>query len=345
MSRRPGRNHPAFTLIELLVVIAIIAILIGLLLPAVQKVREAAARIQCTNNLKQIGLALHNYHDTRKAFPAAMTPHTDPKYPGLPAYFFGWSVLAQLTPFLEQTNVYNTMDLTWPLYLPQGSGFIISPPNQFAVSTTVGIFLCPSDRGEPVSSGYGLSAFGPTNYAACGGTGLNGGSPYNTDGVFYANSKTRITDITDGSSNTAVFSESLLGDGPENASGPIPGDPQVVYAFLQAPPLSDTACQNATNWNVSNRRGFQWVAGEYRCASYNHYYLPNDPRWDCFTYSLDPAILYTSIGWRTARSRHSGGVNLVLGDGSVRFVGNTVSQATWRALSTRRGGEILGNDY
>jgi prepilin-type N-terminal cleavage/methylation domain-containing protein/prepilin-type processing-associated H-X9-DG protein len=347
MNRRPNLQRPAFTLIELLVVIAIIAVLIGLLLPAVQKVREAAARISCTNNLKQLGLALHNYHDTRKSFPAAMTPHTDPNYPGVPAYFFGWSVLAQLNPYLEQTNIYNTMDLTQPLYVPQANNnFIISPKNIFAVGTMVGLFLCPSDRGVPVSSGYGLTGFGPTNYAACGGTGLNGGSPYNTDGVFYANSKTRMTDITDGTSNTAVFSESTLGDGPENASGPTPpANPQLVYAFLQAPPLADAACASATNWNVENRRGFQWVAGEYRCASYNHYYLPNDPRWDCFTYSLDPSILYTSLGWRAARSLHTGGVNVTLGDGSVRFIGNTVSLATWRGLATRKGGEVLGSDY
>src|SRR5262249_27335728 len=140
--------------------------------------------------------------------------HTSPTFPGLPAYFWSWGVLAELTPFLEQTNVYNTMDLKWPLYIPTGpSTFEISPPNRFAASTTVKLFLCPSDKGLAVSSGYGVEEFGPTNYVACTGTGLNGGSPYDTDGVFFANSRIRLTDILDGTSNTIMMSESILGDG------------------------------------------------------------------------------------------------------------------------------------
>ena len=117
MVRTPRfHSQRAFTLIELLVVIAIIAVLIGLLLPAVQKVREAANRLSCTNNLKQLGLGLHNYAGTQGYLPPAMVPHLDPNYPTTPAYFFSWGVLSQLTPYLEQTNVYNTMDLNQPMY-------------------------------------------------------------------------------------------------------------------------------------------------------------------------------------------------------------------------------------
>jgi prepilin-type N-terminal cleavage/methylation domain-containing protein/prepilin-type processing-associated H-X9-DG protein len=333
----------AFTLIELLVVIAIIATLVGLLLPAVQKAREVANRISCQNNLKQLGLGMHNYHDSEAHLPPAIQPHTSTDFPGLPAYFWSWGVLAELTPYLEQTNVYNTMNLKYPLYIIDSTGnFVISPPNKFAAETTVKLFLCPSDKQQAVSSGYGVEDFGPTNYAACTGTGLNGGSPYATDGIFYANSKTRLTDILDGTSNTIMMSESILGDGTESAVGPPPGDPRTVYAFLGTPPLSDSACESAYLWNFENRRGFQWVSGEYRCTSYNHYYPPNASQYDCHTYSLDPSILYTSLGWRAARSRHPGGVNAVLGDGSVHFVTDSIDQVTWRALSTRAGGEIIG---
>jgi prepilin-type N-terminal cleavage/methylation domain-containing protein/prepilin-type processing-associated H-X9-DG protein len=343
------KPRPAFTLIELLVVIAIIAILIGLLLPAVQKVREAAARAQCTNNLKQLGLAMHNYEGAIGRMPPAFITTVPPAWTGLPPYFFSWSALAQLNPYLEQTNIYNTMDLTQPIYVPPN--FTISPANQFAVAQLVKLFLCPSDQMRAVSSDYGVSTIGPTNYAVCVGSGTtNGGppfgSPLNSDGMFTAGNGFRITDVTDGSSNTAMMSESLLGAGPQNASGAMPSVPnavQTVYAYTGfGTPLSDAACAGASQWNVSDLRGFMWASGEMRCASYNHYYTPNAPIYDCVTNDL---TTYTSMAFRAARSRHTGGVNVLLGDGSVHFVSQSVSLSTWRALATRSGGDIPGSDY
>jgi len=348
--RSPRR---AFTLIELLVVIAIIAVLIGLLLPAVQKVREAAARTQCLNNLKQLGLAMHNYEGAMSKMPPAFITTVPPAWTGLPGYFFSWSALAQLNPFLEQTNIYNSMDLTQPIYVPPN--FNISPANQFAVQQVVKLFLCPSDLMQPVATGstadYGVPTIGPTNYAVCVGTGTtNGGppfgSPLNADGMFMAGFGFRITDTTDGSSNTAMMSESLLGAGQTNATGPMPAAPQAVqrvYAYTGfGTPLSDSACASATQWNVSDPRGFMWASGEMRCGSYNHYYTPNARIYDCVTNDL---TTYTSMALRAARSNHTGGVNVLFGDGGVRFINQGVSLTTWRAIATRSGGEVLGSDY
>src|SRR5438105_13609002 len=142
--------HSGFTLIELLVVIAIIGVLIGLLLPAVQKVREAANRMSCQNNLKQLGIAMFNYESVHEKFPPAFIGQVPPAFTGLPAYFFSWSALARLNPYLEQTNIYNAMDLTQPIYMPPA--FNISAANQFAVQQKVKLFLCPSDKMQPVSS-------------------------------------------------------------------------------------------------------------------------------------------------------------------------------------------------
>jgi prepilin-type N-terminal cleavage/methylation domain-containing protein/prepilin-type processing-associated H-X9-DG protein len=346
------RNRHAFTLIELLVVIAIIGVLIALLLPAVQKVREAANRTSCKNNLKQLGLALHNYESARKKFPPAVASgdNAPPPFVGLPAYFFSWSALAQLNPYLEQTNIYNAMDLTQPIFVPPA--FTISPTNQFAVQQIVKTFLCPSDKQEPVSVAYGEPVIGPTNYAVCVGTGTTQGGPpfgsqWGADGMFQAKNSMRIANIKDGLSHTAAMSESSLGDGQENAFGPIPGDPQLVYAYTGfGTPLNDTNCANASLWNVENRRGFMWASGEMRCASYNHYYTPNSPTYDCITNDLNPGEgIYSAIGFRAARSWHPGGVNVLLGDGSVQFITNSIELATWRALSTRAGGEIINDDF
>lgn len=336
------RKRQAFTLIELLVVIAIIAVLVGLLLPAVQKVREAANRMKCANNLKQLGISLHNYEGTNNRWP--------PLYPGTAPgssvfnYRYTWSVLAMLNPFLEQTNIYNAMDLQQPMY---DAANMITAANKFAVVQKVPIFLCPSDRGVPVSSAYGVTDMGPANYVANHGTGLSGGgygSPVGADGIFRAVIGSKIADITDGTSNTIAFSESILGDGAEISSSQ-PGDHNVAYKYLgySGTLPSDSNCAgNPQSWNGYNRRGFMWASGEARCVSYNHYYTPNSKSFDCI--ANDPTNTYIAVGYRAARSRHAGGVNVLLADGSTRFVQDGIALQTWRALATRSGGEILA-DY
>ena len=345
-----NKRH-AFTLIELLVVIAIIAILIGLLLPAVQKVREAAARMQCANNIKQIGLAMHNFESSNGRLPSAYLGQVPPAYTGYPAYFFSWSAFAQLNPYLEQTAIYNHLDLMEPMYDPNNN-YNITADNQFAVEQNIKIFMCPSDKAMPVepSGTYGVPTLGPTNYAVCVGTGASPGaspgSPWNSDGMFEAQNGFRLTDVTDGLSNTAMLSETTLGDGPENASGSSnPGGPQTVYAYAGfGTMLSDAACASASQWNVSNHRGFSWATGEMRCASYNHYYTPNSPACDCVTNEgANTPTPYESDAFRSARSHHIGGVNLGLGDGSVRFVSNGIQLSAWRALATRATGDVVSD--
>src|SRR5262249_9281893 len=156
-------------------------------------------------------------------------------------------------------------------------------------------------------------------YAVCNGTGLNGGSPWDADGAFIAKQAFKVSDIPDGASNTAMFSESTLGEGTQSTVGAAPAPLNTVYAYLSGQPLSDSACASATLWNFEKLRGFMWASGEIRCASYNHYLLPNSPQVDCVTFEIQGGVSrFTALGWKAARSRHNGGVNLALCDGSAR---------------------------
>jgi len=342
------RYRHGFTLVELLVVIAIIGTLVGLLLPAVQAAREAGRRAQCQNNMRQLGISLLNYESSRKALPPAFPGNLQGAYAAYPAYFHSWSVLAQLNPYLENTAIANSMDVSLPMYDP-ANGYSIFPKNQAACAMLVPAFLCPSDKGQPVSSAYGITNMGPTNYAACIGSGVNGGSgplgsPWNADGSFQARTAMKLSGILDGTSKTAAFSESILGDGDENGTGQPKLGPDRVYKYTGfGTPVSDSACASASQWNYTNRRGFMWASGEIRCGTYNHYYTPNSPSFDCITNDTNPGPgLYTAVGFRAARSRHTGGVHMTMCDGSTQYVSDGVSPQVWSAIGTRAGGEVVG---
>lgn len=342
------RVRRGFTLVELLVVIAIIGILVGLLLPAVQAAREAARRMSCQSNLRQIGMAAHNFESARKVFPKGSDSRPFPSAPTHPHNFFRWSVLAHLTPYLEQSNAYNTIDLETPLYPPPD--FRITPRNAVAASLLVPLFLCPSDRQQSVSTfqdnaGTGYS-WGPTNYAGNAGSGILGGTGFQADGVFFINSRVTVAAIVDGTSHTAMFSESLLGVGPERSTDASVMTFRGDYKFAGPAPLTDSACAAATQFNNSNRRGFSWVNGEYRCTMYNHYYPPNFEGFDCIgvSFSTNLEERFSGVGWRAARSLHSSNlVMMALCDGSVRSVAPSIDASVWRAVATRAGSEIVGD--
>jgi prepilin-type N-terminal cleavage/methylation domain-containing protein/prepilin-type processing-associated H-X9-DG protein len=311
-------RHRAFTLIELLVVIAIIGILIALLLPAVQKIREAAARMSCSNNLHQIGLGLHNYHDTAGHLP----PGSVWVPPGYDTAAAESTWVTYTLPYVEQDNLYKTADFNRGF--GQGSR---NHPNNTLTSTSLKVFKCPSDNDVEISFWGAAAVWARGNYAGNNGIGpMTETTAPNTSrpqGVFMLNSKYKLTDITDGTTNTVFVSELIKVPG--TVSGQIANDWRGVMHYPEGP-------------------------------LYHHNQTPNSPVPDeerlgmCISIPVAPCI-GTSTSWNpkritfTARSRHAGGVNVLLGDGGVRFISNNISLVTWRALSSPAGGEVLGADF
>ncbi len=312
----------AFTLIELLVVIGIIAILIALLLPAVQAAREAARRITCRNNLKQLGLALHNYHDVHGSFPQG-------RGAALPGVF---SAHAYLLPFVEQANLQSLVDFSSAptTFSIGGGGVFDGSANADAASTAVPFFLCPSDGSERIPG----SSFAATNYAGNAGSGLvAAGSLDNADGVFFRGSRIGFRHLTDGTSHTAAFSERPLGTGSSpTTSDAIDADRDVLELPFGSDP-SETICANASAGSLFTERGGKWILGNYGNTLYNHALPPNAAIWDCMDMRQQKARM-------TARSNHPGGVHVVFCDGSVRFISDGIDLVAWRALATRAGGEV-----
>lgn len=318
VSRRSG-----FTLVELLVVIAIIGILVGLLLPAVQAAREAARRMSCSNNLRQIGIALHNYHDTFQKFPpqAVWGQGAGPTYT-LP-YHHTWNVM--ILPFIEQNPLYESIDKRLPIW------------GQPAVSVTVPTFRCPSDSGRwEVSETSNIAV---TNYAGSEGfhwwpTATVGGAPWNTyrdpisktadlSGLFTVTRTRRMSDIKDGTSNTIVVSEKDsmgFGGGPFMTSGtgaPRVGTPVFCSAFV-ATAYAGWQANEGGGANVVNVDGTAKAPGWFR----NHSFTP--------TYLTAWGI---NTEWPGASSLHPGGMHALYGDSSVSFLQETIDYGTYLKLN------------
>ncbi len=346
--------RPAFTLVELLVVIAIIGILVGLLLPAVQSARAAARRMQCSNNMKQITLAMHNYESAHRKLPANYTTSTSTAG--------NFSVFAQMAPFYEQANIVDMIRFDRPLHVGCCPGQLVAP-HDTAAATAIPTLSCPSedyDRNFFVTS---LSGRGPTqgyagtNYGMNTGTGV--GTQYDTraktDGILWINSKIGFDAVLDGLSNTAAFSEHLLGVLEQSPSEPtidsmrrrtmmnvrcafidrrrppllpgftgysLPEDPNELEAYTKASGLH-------RGW--SGQRGAGWINGREYWTGYNHYHPPQSGVPDM-----------ASCGWGVfgARSNHFGGVHVARCDGSVDFVNQSVDLKVWRAFGTRSGSEV-----
>jgi prepilin-type N-terminal cleavage/methylation domain-containing protein/prepilin-type processing-associated H-X9-DG protein len=325
-----NQKSAAFTLVELLVVITIIGILIALLLPAVQAAREAARKMQCSNNLKQVGLSLHGFAEANGCLPAGDTLETTGACQsgvGMPKYFYEFTVFVRVLPYLELGNVFSRFDPQMPVW---------DPANWPAHNSEISAYLCPSDSAAgrrfdfgrgPVSYGnyaYAVSVDGYHNAQGAPCTFGNAvGAPKRRPAI-YVSSNTTFAQIIDGTSNTIVFSEMIAAAGSSGLNPPV--NPQVDVR---------------ADWSDS-----------FGC-SFSGLLSPNASEGDeCMSNCTDdpangtPAKLpYAKPYWghwaNAARSRHPGGVNVCMVDGSVHFVTNSIDINLWRALISADGGETV----
>lgn len=332
-----SQSRRAFTLVELLVVIAIIGILVGLLLPAVQAAREAARRMQCSNNLKQIGLSLHNYESTFKRLPAGTfndatrgRANNSGPHP-------------MIMPYIEQNNAFQLFDFSVDLNT--------AAVNQIARQQNVPVFQCPSQKGVArfvLAAPQCPNGCGNTNYVQSLGNNANYAS---NNGPFGRRFGARFGDISDGLSNTGLFAEIVLGPaGGSPTTGIVPAGSaddlavatNLPFATWDAGPNGDTIAVSACDNRATSAylyRGKQYYRGIVVATYYSHTLTPNSPRRDC--------IRGTGVdrGHMASRSYHTGGAQIVLGDGSVHFASSSTDEIVWRALGSRAGGEVVNVDW
>ncbi|WP_337175823.1 DUF1559 domain-containing protein [Paludisphaera sp.] len=337
------RRRGGFTLIELLVVIAIIAVLIALLLPAVQAAREAARRSQCTNNLKQVMLAVMNYESAHGCFPTGKASWPNSLDPTIPNDHMGWSAGAFVQPFMEGSPVFNALNFNLGILGGPSQGYTYWPENMTCYTTSIGSLLCPSDGAPEAVPGPGSRPFKATNYLAISGAGetVGGvrGNGVGATGVFFINSFTRLSAIVDGTSNTVGFSEGLRGPGSAGAYEVAAGTSDDYKRFLNNAGMGSGSggdC-NAPIAQSAIKLG-AWFAGNFEDGTMGNAALAPNPRvMDCTFHS--PAA-----AWKSARSNHAGGVNVAFADGHVGFVKDSIALMTWHALATRAGGEVISAD-
>lgn len=357
MSGLKRRRIRGFTLIELLVVIAIIAILIALLLPAVQQAREAARRTQCKNNLKQLALAMHNYHDVYDQFPCAgaTTENDGGRYRQA---WLTWSGFAMLLPYIEQSNVYNQIDFnyTWHRNIPT-----LGSTNNTLARTRIAAFVCPSDPGADASYSANMA---PTSYGLSAGPASNWSMRLNNPGIFTLWNAAKIRDIKDGTSNTIAGAEMQIGlnEGQWNPNAP---NRTPYYRVRTGQRLQKANNTNGRHWRntaadiaaintyynnclalydsgsgwngASDEQGRFWAAGRVYWGPWHTTLVGPNAGPSC-----DNDNSVTDMSVKEPSSYHTGGVQVMLGDGSARFVSENIDQGVWISVGSRRGGETLG---
>ncbi len=360
------KTRGGFTLIELLVVIAIIAVLISLLLPAVQSAREAARRAQCTNNLKQIGLAMHNYHTGLNTFPLSNTVayYQMPAIPANQTEWGTWSAQALLLGYIEGQPLYNAINFNWTNWYGTGAAI-----NATVFNTDLAVFMCPSDSIVGLSHSISNNGNGNCNYVGCYGTTIDEwcGDPQCTGsstGIFAHLMSYGVQSITDGSSNTMAFSETLVSDQKHftkfrdgiAAGASNPGAPNTTTngadAFTAGLPAVTLDLQQCASWFQtqqnppwSDDKGFRWGTGSPGVTLYNSIVPPNSALYPFAGCRFGCGGCGFEFGsYENVSSLHPGGCNVMMADGSVRFVKNSIDMMTWWKLGTMDGGEVVSSD-